>query len=132
MKRSISGFSVVLSALAVSFYLAASSPLFAQEDEISRLRQRVTELEQKVEQLEELLNECTEAQQKQETSSYGWQDKKNWRSLEVGMSESQVKEALGEPIKVIKGIKTLWYYPNFYGGYVSFDEDGNLTGWNEP
>jgi hypothetical protein len=132
MKRSIFGFSVILSAVAVSFCLATSSPLFAQEDEISRLRQRVTELEQKVAQLEDLLKECTEARQEQEASSYGWQDKKNWRSLKIGMSESQVREALGEPIKVIKGIKTLWYYPNFYGGYVSFDEDGNLTGWNEP
>ena len=132
MKRSIFGFSVVFTVVAVSFYLVTSSPLFAQEDEISRLRQRVTELEQKVEQLEDLLKECKETRQKQDASMYGWQNKKNWRSLQIGMSESQVREALGEPVKVIEGIKTLWYYPNFYGGYVSFDEDGNLTGWYEP
>ena len=132
MKRSFFGFSVILSAVAVSFYLATSSPLFAQEDEISRLRQRVTELEQKVKQLEALLNECSETLQEQKANDYGWQNKKNWRSLQVGMTESQVKETLGEPVKVIKGVKTLWYYPNFYGGYVSFDEDGHLSGWNEP
>ena len=132
MKRSIFGFSVILSAMAVSFYLATSSPLFAQDDEISRLRQRVTELEEKVKELELLLNECSDALKEQKTNDYGWQNKMNWRRLEVGMTESQVRETLGEPVKVIKGIKTLWYYPNFYGGYVSFDENGNLTGWNEP
>jgi outer membrane protein assembly factor BamE (lipoprotein component of BamABCDE complex) len=132
MNKSIFGFSVVLGVIALLFCLVLSPPLFAQEDEVSQLRQRVTELEQKVKQLEALLRECTEAQQKKEASSYGWQNKKNWRSLEIGMRESQVREALGEPVKVIKGIKTLWYYPNFYGGYVSFDEDGRLTGWNEP
>jgi outer membrane protein assembly factor BamE (lipoprotein component of BamABCDE complex) len=132
MKRSFFPFFVVLGAVAVGLCLTLRPPLFAQEDEISGLRQRVTELEQKVELLEILLKECTEARQKQEASSYGWQNKKNWRSLQIGMSESQVREALGEPVKVIQGIKTLWYYPNFYGGYVSFDENGNLTGWNEP
>ncbi len=48
------------------------------------------------------------------------------------MKEDRVKGILGEPVKVIKGVKTLWYYPNFYGGYVSFDEGGKLIGWNEP
>lgn len=132
MNRSIFGFSVILTAIAVGLCLVLSPPLFAQQDEVSQLRQRVTELEEKVKELEVLLRECTEARQKQGESSYGWQNKKNWRSLEIGMSESQVREALGEPVKVIKGVKTLWYYPNFYGGYVSFDEKGNLTGWNEP
>jgi len=132
MKKSILRFSVSLVAVAIGLCLVLSPSVFAQDDEVSQLRQRVTELEQKVQELEALLTECTEAREKQEASSYGWQNKKNWRSLEIGMSESQVREALGEPVKVIKGVKTLWYYPNFYGGYVSFDEDGELTGWNEP
>jgi len=132
MNRSIFGFCVILSAISFGLCLVLSPPIFAQQDEVSQLRQRVTELEQKVQELEALLTECTQARQKQEASSYGWQNKKNWRSLEIGMSESQVREALGKPVKVIKGVKTLWYYPNFYGGYVSFDENGQLTGWNEP
>jgi hypothetical protein len=117
-------------ALAISIFLGP--PIFAQENDISQLRQELLELEQKVKELEALLKECTEARQRQEESGYGWQNKKNWRSLEPGMTEAQVKKMLGEPVKVIKGIKTLWYYPNFYGGYVSFDKDGKLTGWNEP
>ena len=43
------------------------------------------------------------------------------------MKETQVTKILGEPVKVIKGVKTLWYYPNLYGGHVSFDEKGGLT-----
>jgi hypothetical protein len=48
------------------------------------------------------------------------------------MSEDQVRALLGEPVKEIKGVKTLWYYPSIYGGYVSFDEKGLLSGWKEP
>ena len=46
----------------------------------------------------------------------------NWRKLKIGMSQTSVREALGEPDR----IKTypipkliLWYYPN--GGRVTFD-----------
>lgn len=124
----------VLLAVVIGTAMIASEPsqLYAQGDEVSRLRQRVAELEQKVNELEALLKECNEAQKSRPNTDYGWQNKKNWRNLEVGMKEDQVRNILGEPVKVIKGIKTLWYYPNFYGGYVSFDENGKLTGWNEP
>jgi hypothetical protein len=108
------------------------SQVYAQGDEVSQLRQRVAELEQKVKELEALLKECNEAQKSRLNVDFGWQNKRNWRNLAVGMKEDQVRNILGEPVKVIKGVKTLWYYPNFYGGYVSFDENGKLTGWNEP
>lgn len=90
------------------------------------------ELEEKVKTLEAQLNECTEEKKKLFSDDQGYQNKKNWRGLELGMNQDQVKNILGDPLKVIKGVKTLWYYPNIYGGYVSFDEDGRLTGWNEP
>ena len=48
------------------------------------------------------------------------------------MSEGEVKKTLGEPIKVISGVRTLWYYPNIYCGYVLFDKNGQLNGWSEP
>ena len=117
---------------ALTFGLSLGSPLFAQEDEISQLRQKVTQLENRVKQLEALLEECKEAVKSRQDQEMAWQNKKNWRSLEAGMNEEQVKKILGEPVKVIKGVKTLWYYPNIYGGNVSFDEKGRLTGWNEP
>ena len=118
--------------VALSLSPTAAPQVFAQTDEVAQLRQRVIDLEQKTKELEDQLKECNEARKRQQEADYGWQNKKNWRSLEMGMKEDRVKGILGEPVKVIKGVKTLWYYPNFYGGYVSFDEGGKLIGWNEP
>jgi hypothetical protein len=112
--------------------LAWASPLFSQQEDISTLRQKNAALEAKVKELEALLQQCTEARKNQFSEDYGWQSKKNWRSLEVGMKETQVTKILGEPVKIIKGVKTLWYYPNLYGGHVSFDEKGAVSGWKEP
>jgi hypothetical protein len=109
-----------------------SQPLQAQDDEILQLRQEIRELEAKIEELEGLLNECIASRKKGAADDYGWQNKMNWRKLEMGMSQARVRSILGEPTKVIKGVKTLWYYPNIYGGFVSFDKSGNIVGWNEP
>ena len=131
MKR-VDFLTVVLAALVATFFLVQPLGAQATTDELSALRQKNAELEKKVNELEALLRECTEAREKQFSDDQGYQNKKNWRSLESGMNEEQVKKLLGDPLKVIKGVKTLWYYPNIYGGYVSFDEKGRLTGWNEP
>jgi hypothetical protein len=112
--------------------LAWASPLFSQQEDISKLRQKNADLEAKVNELEGLLKQCTEARKNQFSEDYGWQSKKNWRCLEVGMKETRVTKILGEPVKVIKGVKTFWYYPNIYGGHVSFDEKGAVSGWKEP
>jgi hypothetical protein len=104
-------------------------PVHAQEDEITRLQQKVTELELKVKRLETLLNESILIPK---NDTLGWYNKKNWRKLEIGMSRNQVTEILGEPIKIVLGNKILWYYPNIYGGIVSFNENGYLINWNEP
>lgn len=102
-----------------------SQPVRAQDAEALQLRQKITELEG-------LLNECIASREKGKADEYGWQNKMNWRKLEMGMSQAKVRSILGEPTKVIKGVKTLWYYPNIYGGFVSFDKNGNAAGWNEP
>jgi len=112
--------------------LAWASPLFSQQEDISTLRQKNAALEAKVKELEALLKQHTEARKNQFSEDRGWQSKKNWRSLEVGMKQPQVTELLGEPVKVIKGVKTFWYYPNMYGGHVSFDDKGSVSGWKEP
>ena len=109
-----------------------SQPIQAQDKEILQLRQKISELEAKIEELEGLLNECVASRKKGAADEYGWQNTMNWRKLEMGMSQSQVQSILGKPTKVIKGVKTLWYYPNIYGGFVSFDKSGNIVGWNEP
>jgi len=107
-------------------------PLHAQNDETLLLQQKIDALELRIEQLETQLRESTEFQKMVETGEFGWQNKMNWRKLEIGMPENEVRSILGAPIKVIKGSKTLWYYPNIYKGFVSFDQNGNLSGWNEP
>ena len=107
-------------------------PIQAQDEEILQLRQKISELEAKIEKLEGLLDECISSRKKGAADEYGWQNKMNWRKLEMGMPQAQVRSILGQPTKVIKGVKTLWYYPNIYGGFVSFDRSGNIVGWNEP
>jgi len=104
----------------------------AQEQDIPALQSRVLQLEKRVMELESLLAQAEEARKSVPSDRTGWQNKKNWRSLSVGMQDGEVKKILGEPSKVIQGIKTLWYYPNLYCGYVTFDDKGQLIGWNEP
>ena len=44
----------------------------------------------------------------------------NWRKLKIGMSQTSVREALGEPDRIETSTYSIrWYYPN--GGRVSFD-----------
>jgi hypothetical protein len=117
---------------AITLSLAWVSPLFSQQEDMSKLRQEKAALEAKIKELEAQLKQCTEERNKQFSEDQGWQSKKNWRNLEVGMKEPQVTKILGEPVKVIKGVKTFWYYPNMYGAYVSFDEKGSVNAWKEP
>jgi hypothetical protein len=107
-------------------------PLHAQDDETLLLQQKIDALELRIKQLETQLRESMEFQKMLETGEFGWQNRNNWRKLEIGMPEDEVRSILGDPIKVIKGSKTLWYYPSIYKGFVSFDQNGDLTGWNEP
>jgi hypothetical protein len=132
MKRLATAMILLGAAFTLTIEVLLIEPVGAQENETLQLRQRVGELELKVKQLEDLLKECSEARKLEDANKYGWQNKKNWRKLSVGMKENQVKGILGDPSKVIQGVKTLWYYPNIYGGYVTFDDNGRLVGWNEP
>ena len=123
----------LISALGCLIFLSLFAyPLQAQDDETLLLQQKINELELRIEQLETQLRESMEFREMVETGGFGWQNMMNWRKLEIGMTEDEVRSILGTPIKVIRGSKTLWYYPSIYKGFVSFDQNGNLTGWNEP
>jgi len=103
----------------------------AEEDEASQLQQKIVTLENRIKHLEALLKKCSDLTA-EESDTTGWQNKKNWRRLEEGMNMDKVQSLLGKPVKTIQGVRTLWYYPSIYCGYVSFDNKGNLIGWNEP
>jgi hypothetical protein len=118
----------------VALVFCSGRPLIAQthSDEITQLRQENAELETKVKELETLLTACMEEKKVRFSAEHGWQNKRNWRNLETGMMEEQVRMILGEPVKEIQGVRTLWYYPSIYSGYVAFDDKGRLSGWKEP
>ena len=109
--------------------LASSNP---REGQSVELQQKIIELERRIGELEAELANCRKTTAEQSNPHYGWRNTKNWRRLVIGMPEEQVRTILGEPVKIIKGVKILWYYPNIYCGYVAFDQSGQLTGWNEP
>jgi hypothetical protein len=103
-----------------------------QDEEIVKLKQKIADLEKRIKDLEGLLRITKEPEGIHESEGQGWQNKKNWRDLKAGMTPEEVHRILGDPIKTIDGVKTFWYYPNIYCGYVSFDEDGTLVRWSEP
>jgi len=104
----------------------------AQDNEILTLQKKISELEDRIKELESILMTYKEPEKILSETGQGWKNKKNWRNLKTGMTEEEVRAILGEPIKRIDGIRTLWYYPNIFSSYVSFDENGRLTVWNEP
>jgi len=131
VKRRLLTWRSLLPLLIVLEFSGASSS-WAQEKESAEMQARILLLEKRVMELESLLAEAEGVRKSISPDGTGWQNKKNWRSLSVGMRNEEVKKILGEPSKVIQGTKTLWYYPNLYCGFVTFDDKGQLIGWNEP
>ena len=126
---------IILMVIAVSIMASVFlnfQPVTGQDEEIVRLRQKITDLENRIKDLENLLRISKDPESFLSGEEQGWQNRKNWRNLKTGMTREQVYEILGDPIKTIDGVRTLWYYPNIYCGYVTFDENGCLIGWAEP
>ncbi len=117
--------------LLLTFITNASSDE-AGDKEIKKMKQQITELENRIKDLEQIIKIYDVPREQGKEIAYGWLNKKNWRNLKKGMTQEEVKRILGEPVKSVDGSRLIWYYPNFYQSYVSFDEKGNLTGWNEP
>ena len=118
--------------LIVSFIYSGVSFSAENSKDIDKLKQKITELEKRIKDLEAVLKIYHRPDVQKPGDTYGWSDKKSWRNLKEGMTRDQVKSLLGEPVKIIKGSKTIWYYPSFYDGVVSFDKNGKLTSWKEP
>jgi outer membrane protein assembly factor BamE (lipoprotein component of BamABCDE complex) len=131
MNRIILSF-IIITASALTLLTFYSGYTTAQDDEILMLQKKVSDLENRIKELEGILMVYKEPEKILSETGQGWQNKKNWRSLKTGMTEEQVRAILGEPVKRIDGVRTLWYYPNIFSSYVSFDENGRLRVWNEP
>jgi hypothetical protein len=64
-----------------------------------------------------------------ETGSSAPKDKSQWRQLQRHMSKDDVRNRLGDPMRVsVSRFYELWYYP---GGDVTFDGKGHLDSWSE-
>ncbi|NLA74833.1 MAG: outer membrane protein assembly factor BamE [Deltaproteobacteria bacterium] len=118
--------------LCITFATCSLSDDEPGKDDINNMKQRIMELENRIKDLEQIIRIYHDPKDQEKEIAYGWLNKKNWRSLKKGMTSEEVKKLLGEPVKSVDGSRLIWYYPNFYQSYVSFDENGNLTGWKEP
>ncbi len=107
----------------------ASSAVLAQS-----IDDRVRDLERRVERLEsQLLTQAAAPARRQvDGAQDGWKRLENWRSLQRGMTETDVRRVLGEPHRVDAfGSFAVWYYPAG-GSDVKFDRDRGVSGWSEP
>jgi hypothetical protein len=96
------------------------------------IENRMQRLEMRVEALERANAPAQPPQPRGNTAKH--RNLQNWRSLNLGMSESQVRNLLGDPHKIDNNqfFKT-WYWDYPAGPQVTFDgKSGLLNKWNEP
>jgi hypothetical protein len=111
----------------LSFAIVFSS--HAQDvDRIIPLEKEIQELKRRVSTLESLLNSPGKSQAV-DTSGEGWKSVANWRKLSTEMSASDVRQILGEPLRLDGGGVAHWYYQN--DGTVTFI-NGKVNQWREP
>ncbi|MBP3194010.1 outer membrane protein assembly factor BamE domain-containing protein [Natronogracilivirga saccharolytica] len=120
-------------------FLCFSQKVLGQQNNNKELDSRITELEQVVASLQQRIIELETIVQGQQESGQpvaakgNWQELRNWRQLQRGMTMQQVEELLGEPEKVnAGGTLTFWYWDYPGGPQVSFDRSNKVYGWSEP
>jgi hypothetical protein len=105
---------------------------------VVQLEDRVATLEKEVARLERIVRSQAVAQARTPVEEAfpddGWRDRENWRRLEPGLSEVEVRYLLGEPARIaVIDFSTFWYYPAPRGGWVKLDREGrNVVSWAEP
>lgn len=99
------------------------SPAFAHDSE------RIDQLEREIREIKAQLSELTGSQSEPSPPGQGWKSLANWRALAEGMSQSEVRELLGQPVRVDKVRYLFWRYPR--RGEVVF-ADGRVLQWQEP
>ncbi len=103
----------------------------AQVNKVDALEKRIDALEKRVVALENQLNSST--QTTKVTPRPNPNDKSVWRALKKGMTQSNVRDLLGEPLNIkVFGSSTWWYYSKAsWHSKVIFYND-LVDGWDEP
>ncbi len=114
--------------LAIALAFANFSSFANDSERISQLENAINDLRIRVKQLENSQSNASN-QQKQVVVNEGAKSLANWRRLNKGMSYNEVREMLGEPLRIEGGSFTYWYYAK--KGRIVFYGD-KLDGWNEP
>lgn len=109
------------------FVMMQFSVKASEEDELKQLiislNSHVVNLEKRVKELEQLVKV---------KNINVYNSKATWRKLKKKMSTAQVRRLLGEPLNIVVGVYTYWYYnKDQYQSYVRFDYEV-LDNWKEP
>ena len=104
------------------------------------LEQQVEDLSKRVVELERRLNALESPELKQVIEQVSApvnpghsDDQSNWNRLKVGYNHDEVRELLGEPVRIKKGGMEFWYYSDvaLKGPFVKF-LFGKVNDWKGP
>ncbi|MBF0431668.1 MAG: outer membrane protein assembly factor BamE [Fibrobacteria bacterium] len=82
--------------------------VYSKDKPIDKLEERIENLELRVVELEKIVAEKNEP--KGATSNTTVPKLKQWRKLQKGMSQEDVRNLLGEPLRIEAGPFIHWYY----------------------
>lgn len=121
--------SLILLTVFVVFAIGAGTEEEPLEERVANLEIQVSDLQARIIRLEK------QSAQSSPTLPFSSQNigqtRAAWRSLQKGMSRSQVRSILGEPkdIDMFSSFE-VWHYAK--SAMVNFDRSGTVDGWHEP
>lgn len=123
-----------------SGFAAAAEPQPFLEQRVQALEQQVQALTERLSQLEQQPAATRpayevplgEANAPSAPAAPGWQSSDNWEKLRRGMSQIQITQLLGNPVKRSGDRYTeRWHYPDD-SAWVDFDQVGDVSRWQAP
>ncbi len=90
--------------------VSLASPYTDLEQQVMELTSRVIELEHRLDTFESPQVVQMIEQSTNPTNPGDSLDQANWNRLKVGYSYDEVRELVGEPVRVKKGTMEFWYY----------------------